>query len=81
MLPQHLAAGGNDPTVAERIDTPWATTGKALKVERVIAGVSLTSVAQAMGVSVSHLSHIESGRRYVSPEQQDRIRATIKSLA
>jgi len=59
---------------------PWSSTGHALKVERVIASVSLTEVASAMGVSVSHLSHIEAGRRYVSPEKLDIIRSTIRGL-
>jgi len=60
--------------------TPWANTGHALKVERVIARVSQTDVAAALGVSVSHLSHIEAGRRYASPERIDAIRDAIRAL-
>jgi len=61
--------------------TPWLTTGRALKVERVMAGLTITQVAAAMGVSVSHISHIEAGRRYANAATLDRIRATMRELA
>ncbi len=55
--------------------------GRALKVERVRAGVSLGKVATAIGVSAGHLSHIEAGRRTASPELIERIRIAVRAAA
>ena len=61
------------------VDTTGLPIGRALKVERVAAGVSLTRVAGAVGVSIGHLSHIESGNRTASPELIERIRTAIRA--
>jgi transcriptional regulator with XRE-family HTH domain len=63
------------------VDTTGLPIGQALKVERTIAGVSLTKVAEAVGVSIGHLSRIESGDRTASPELVDRIRTAILAAA
>lgn len=55
--------------------------GRALKVERVAAGVSSTRIAQAVGISIGHLSHIEAGRRVASPDLIERIRTAIRAAA
>lgn len=53
--------------------------GMVLKLERTAARVSLTTVARAVGVSIGHLSHIESGNRTASPDLIDRIREAIEA--
>lgn len=55
--------------------------GLTLKLERVEAGVSLTKIAAAVGVSIGHLSHIEAGRRTASPELIERIRTAVRAAA
>ena len=63
----------------QTVDTAGLPIGRALKVERVAAGVSLGLVAAAIGVSAGHLSHIEAGRRVASPEMVERIRAAVRA--
>jgi len=55
--------------------------GLTLKLERVEAGVTLTAIAAAVGVSIGHLSHIEAGRRTASPELIERIRSAVRAAA
>lgn len=52
--------------------------GLTLKLERVEAGVTLTSVAAAVGMSIGHLSRIEAGTRTATPELIERIRAAVR---
>ena len=59
------------------IDTTGLPIGRALKVERTAAGVSLTRVADAIGVSIGQLSRIEKGERTASPEVVKRIREIL----
>ncbi len=59
------------------VTTEGLPIGRALKVERTVAGKSLTAVANAVGVSIGHLSHIEAGRRTASPDLVERIRQAI----
>lgn len=65
----------------QTVDTSGLPIGRALKVERVAAGVSGTAVATAVGISLGHLSHIEAGRRVASDELVGRIRAAIRREA
>ena len=55
------------PMTLTTVTTTGLPIGRTLKVERVAAGVTLTKVADAVGVSIGHLSHIEAGRRKASP--------------
>ena len=55
--------------------------GRQLKVERVAAGISLTDLAGALGISAGHLSNLEAGKRTVSPEFVERARLAIKGRA
>ena len=55
--------------------------GRQLKVERVAAGISLTDLANALGISAGHLSNIEAGKRTASDEIVVRIRTTISGRA
>lgn len=64
-----------------RVDTSGMPIGRALKVERVAAGVSLTTVANAVGVSLGQMSHIEKGDRNATPELIERIRVAIRAAA
>ena len=57
------------------------SVGRQLKVDRVTAGVSLTRVAMAVGISAGHLSHIEADRRKASPELLERIRTAVRAAA
>ena len=50
-----------------------------MKVERTIAGVTLTRIATAVGVSIGQLSRIESGERTASAELVERIRVAIRA--
>lgn len=59
------------------LDTTGMPIGKALKLERVAAGVTSTMVARAVGISIGHLSRIESGQRTATPEMIGRIRTAI----
>jgi transcriptional regulator with XRE-family HTH domain len=61
----------------QAVDTSGLPIGRALKVERVAAGVSSTAIAAAVGISIGHLSHIEAGRRTASDELIVRIREAI----
>lgn len=63
------------------VNTGSLPIGKALKVERVLAGVTSTAVAAAVGISVGHLSRIESGQRTASDDLVARIRSAIGSAA
>jgi transcriptional regulator with XRE-family HTH domain len=63
------------------VDTTGLPIGQALKVERTIAGVSLTTIAKAVGVSIGQLSRIEKGERTASPELVDRIRDVVQAAA
>jgi transcriptional regulator with XRE-family HTH domain len=62
-----------------RVDTSGLPIGQALKVERTIAGVTLTRIATAVGVSIGQLSRIESGERTASAELVERIRVAIRA--
>ena len=64
-----------------QVDTSALPIGRALKVERVAAGVSLTRVAVAIGVSIGQLSRIEKGERNASPELIERIRVAVRAGA
>lgn len=61
----------------QAVDTSGLPIGQALKVERVVAGVSSTDIAAAVGISIGHLSRIEKGERTASDELVARIRAEI----
>jgi predicted transcriptional regulator len=63
------------------VTTKGLPIGRTLKVERVAAGVSLTDMARALGVSIGHLSHIEAGRRTASPELVVQYRAALQEWA
>lgn len=63
------------------VDTSGLPIGRALKVERVAAGVELGLVARAIGVSAGHLSNIEAGKRIASTELIARIRTAIRAAA
>lgn len=67
--------------MVQAVNTDGLPIGRALKVERVAAGVSSTRVAAAVGISIGHLSHIEAGRRVASPELIERIRTAIRAAA
>lgn len=61
------------------VDTTGLPIGQALKVERTLARVSLTRVAEAVGVSIGQLSRIEKGERTASPELVERIRVAVRA--
>ena len=63
------------------LDTSALSTGRALKVERTVAGLELGKVASAVGISAGHLSHIERDERTASPELIDRIQRAIRELS
>ena len=63
----------------QSVDTSGLPIGLALKVERVTAKVSQTRIAQAVGISLGHLSRIESGERVASPELIREIRVAIRA--
>jgi transcriptional regulator with XRE-family HTH domain len=63
------------------VDTTGLPIGRALKVERVAAGATSTAIAEAVGISIGHLSRIEKGERTASDKLVERIRAAIQSLA
>lgn len=63
------------------VDTSGLPIGRALKVERVAAGVPLGRVATAIGISAGHLSRIEKGERTASPELVERIRVAIRAAS
>lgn len=63
----------------QAVDTSQLPIGKALRVERVLADVSVTHVAHAVGISVGQLTRIEKGQRTASPELVERIRVAIRA--
>jgi transcriptional regulator with XRE-family HTH domain len=65
----------------QEVDTSALPIGRALKVERVAAGVSSTAIAEAIGISIGHLSRIEKGERTASDELVLRIREAIRTRA
>jgi transcriptional regulator with XRE-family HTH domain len=65
----------------QEVDTSSLPIGRALKVERVAAGVSSTAIAEAIGISIGHLSRIEKGERTASDELVIRIREAIRAQA
>lgn len=64
-----------------RVNTDGLPIGMALRIERVTAGISLTHVAKAVGVSIGQLSRIESGDRRASTELIEKIRVAIRAGA
>jgi transcriptional regulator with XRE-family HTH domain len=52
-------------------------TGLDLKIERVRAGVQVKEVAEAMGISSSRVSRIESPDHKVTPRMLARYRAAL----
>ena len=62
-----------------QINTADLPIGRRLKLERTVAGVSLTRVANAVGVSIGQLSRIESGQRTASAELIERIRVAVRA--
>lgn len=54
--------------------------GMQLRVERVTAKLTVTDVADAVDISIGHLSRIETGDRTASDEQVSQIRAAIALL-
>jgi len=62
------------------VDTSGLPIGRALKVERTVAGAELGRIASAVGISAGHLSHIEAGHRRASPEMIARIRVAIRAI-
>jgi len=64
-----------------QIDTSGFPVGKALKLERVAAGASLTAIAEAVEISIGHLSRIEKGERQASDELVEKIRVAIRASA
>jgi transcriptional regulator with XRE-family HTH domain len=75
MLCQQQFVTHGDALVVTPVNTD--TTGGQLKMARIVAGITLTSVARAVGVSIGHLSRIESDERTASPELIESIRAAI----
>ncbi len=63
----------------QQINTADLPIGVRLKLERTIAGVSLTLIARAVGVSIGQLSRIESGQRTASEDLIERIRVAIRA--
>lgn len=63
----------------QEVDTTGLPIGRALKVERVAAGLSSTAIAAAVGISIGHLSHIEAGNRTASDDLVTKIRDAIRS--
>ncbi len=67
--------------VNQSLDTSGLPLHLALKVERTAAGIRQFEVAQQLGISESHLSRIESGRKPVTDELAGRIRAILRRTA
>ena len=65
--------------MVQAVDTTGLPIGKALKVERTVADLSLTRVATAVGISAGYLSRIESGERTASAELVAKIRVAIRA--
>ena len=64
-----------------QVNTDGLPIGRALKIERVAAGVPLGRVASAVGISSGYLSRIESGQRPASSVLVDKIRVAIRAAA
>lgn len=79
MLLQQEFANGEGRRTVHQINTADMPIGRQLKLERTIAGVSLTLVARAVGVSIGQLSRIESGHRTATPELIERIRVAVRA--
>jgi len=56
---------------------PITTNGRAIRRYRKLAGLSNHAVAQAAGISSSHLAHVEAERRGASPGVLALIAATL----
>lgn len=54
--------------------------GMQLRVERVTAKLTVTDVADAVAISIGHLSRIETGDRTASDDVVAQIRAAIAGL-
>jgi transcriptional regulator with XRE-family HTH domain len=52
-----------------------------IRATRVKAGIKAATLARRSGISPSHLSNVERGRRKVSPEAAHRIAATLTAAA
>lgn len=63
------------------VNTPDEILGRALKLERVGAGVKLIDVAARVGISPGHLSRIEGGERKADSLLIQRIRDAIQAAA
>lgn len=63
------------------VNTPDQILGRALKLERVGAGVKLIDVAARVGISPGHLSRIEGGERKADSALIARIRDAIQAAA
>lgn len=64
-----------------QVDTTGLPIGKALRVERTLAGLTATRVAAAVGIHLSRLSRIESGHVVPTAEEVERIRIAIRAGA
>jgi Helix-turn-helix domain len=80
MLGRQRFANRRGPNPVHAVDTSGLPIGRALKVERTVAGAELGRIAAAVGISAGHLSHIEAGRRRASPELIARIRVAIRAI-
>jgi Helix-turn-helix domain len=80
MLRRQTFAKGRGAYLVHVVDTSGLPIGRALKVERTVAGAELGRIAAAVGISAGHLSHIEAGRRHASPELIERIRTAIRAI-
>lgn len=63
------------------VDTSGLPIGMTLRIERTVAKASLTAIAGAVGISIGHLSRIETGDRVPSDELVTRIREAIRAKA
>lgn len=65
----------------QAVDTSGLPIGMTLRVERTVAKASLTAIASAVGISIGHLSRIETGERTPSDDLVASIRAAIRAKA
>jgi transcriptional regulator with XRE-family HTH domain len=79
MFSRQEFAKARQESVVHPVDTTNLPIGRALKVERVAAGVALGTVAESVGISAGHLSRIEKGERIASDELVERIRAAVRA--
>ena len=61
----------------QTVDTSGLPIGMTLRIERTLAKASLTAVAAAVGISIGHLSRIETGYRTPSDDLVLSIRQAI----